>query len=164
MKRLLLLLLICVMGISSYSQDSLQLQKNKKSKIFEASVYGSEKHVSRGILVQQTDSSLVLGKGKDSLCHIHYSEIQTIKLQNKNRVVKGAGIGFLFGAAVGVGFAYSLNASMGGGHMPYGGLATSIVVGGIGGTFIGALIGSITSRTFIINGSKEKLMKMKGVW
>jgi len=144
-----------------------------KSKIFEATIYESTHQVKKGVLVQVTDSTVVMsqplafqanGLSRDTIQRIAYSDIRSIHVQRQNSIAKGAGIGFIFGAGAGLlaGIFMSSGSKEGTEIVPsaVGTFLTSLI-GGVIGTLLGAIVGKLSYRTFHINGSQEKLMDMQ---
>lgn len=95
---------------------------------------------------------------------IHYSAIYSVAFKNKKGIQKGALIGALAGAAIGTFVGLSTYSSPGASALDFGPGLNAISgagIGVLGGTVVGAAVGSGAKKTYKIYGNKESFDKMR---
>jgi len=172
MKNIPLLLLIVLTGVEAYTQDSTKIPEIKyKSKVFEATIYGSAIKENKGYLVQITDSTIALSSkpiafhvsdlSREKLVRMGYSEIGSIKIQRKNRTARGAFVGFLIGGCIGVFTGVFMSSGSKSMISDSGSSLGMGLMAGAAGSLVGLMIGSSRSKTYHVDHSKEKLQDMR---
>lgn len=182
MKKLLsLIACLFILVISKAQSDSVSPQKPR---VFIASIKTMDKEIIRGRLVAINDSQLLL-KSFNGQQFIPSENISSFTIKRKNSVLRGTLIGFGIGAVTGIiiGLASGDDPIMSypdPGNDPFG-LGTFVagihnafamtagqkaVAGGLflgtSGAVVGAIIGAVAKKKFIIGGKKQKFHDLQG--
>ena len=174
MKRILLLLLVLTeFAKFANAQDSILTREV----IFKATLKDTANNVTNGYLYLISDSSVSLtmeirslrfsNKGLTEGKVFPFTNIKKLRLQRKGSAGSGALIGSIIGG-LGFGIAeaaaassYSSNGSNIVNISPGEAFAGGLLVGGGVGALIGACVGALSHKTFMIHGKKERFDEMR---
>ena len=178
MKKLTFLTICLFTLFVSHAQSNPEI--GKKQKVYNVSIKTLNNKTIRGKLHAVSDSQLVLLRSVNGQQYIDAENIRSFTMQRKNSPLRGALIGFGIGAVTGIitGFASGddpvYNEPV---YDPFSAIVVSInnafamtkeekaVMGGLGlgvsGAIIGAIVGSVAKKKFIIGGKKEKFRDLQ---
>ncbi|HEY6505642.1 MAG TPA: hypothetical protein VIZ28_16820 [Chitinophagaceae bacterium] len=170
MKKLLFPFVFLLAAVTSYAQADT-IQPPKKSYVVKVTTTNSR--IIKGMLSSANDSQLVLINSikavhvpvsANNMLQVPAENIQSFTMKRKNSGLRGALIGFGIGAFTGIvaGFVSGDDDpdtwfAMTAGEKAVGG---GILLGGTG-AIIGAIIGGVAKKTFIIGGKKEKFRDLQ---
>lgn len=138
------------------------------------SITDSELQTVKGYLLNMTDSSVKVGHwpvmfgnaavGKENHKEVNYRQISEITLKRNHGAGRGAWKGAVIGALIGAAAGFIEGGDPGEYWLAMTAGEKALIYGGMGaaaGTGIGALIGALVRKKFIIGGNKEKFDEMK---
>ncbi len=179
MKKLSILT-ICLFTIIVINAQSDSILAGKKQKSFTATIRTMDNRMIKGNFYSVNDSQLVMVKSSNNHRYIPAENIKSFSLHRKNSALRGALIGFGIGAVTGIitGLASGddpvYNEPV---YDPFSAIAVGIsnsfamtaeekaVWGGLGlgvtGAAIGAIVGAVAKKKFIIGGKKEKFRDLQ---